>query len=242
MDDLLNKEWTAWADVGAWANADADTWANTNADVWANADVGAWADVGADNANTQADGAGDKYKDLVNNVWENVISDMIQKQRQIQEVLNDPKQLEWLTKEQIMELYNTEKKLTEQLNEILPVMEERKQQEFTKLTESIQDDSVKAYVNDLIKDLSDAEEVTIVVEMAKKITELVKWSKGNGWGDNKAADPANLKKDVGVDNAGTPVEMGDLKKAMLSPDEEVRKKAMEQFGAALDEAAKGWLE
>lgn len=169
-----------------------------------------------------------KYTELISKYWENVVSQMISEKQKIDSILANKEELNELTKEEILQLYQTKESIEKNLDEILPAINEKKQAEFIQKLDGIENEEVrKLLMEEVIPNISDEKEVDSVLTFTQKIIELVwswtakKWDDPD-WNDDKAdlANGVKGKWEDDVDLWGM-----DLAQALMSDDPEIRAKA-----------------
>lgn len=174
--------------------------------------------------------AGDKYKELIAGMWENVVNEMVAKYEKVNELLGNPDAMKDLTKDELVQLYQLRDNLHKNLSEILPALQERSKNQMSSYVEWIEEPEIKDYVSKLMDELDEPEEAEALVKVVKDVVALIKW-----WGQPAEGqpDPANLKPALGGWQQQPWANNVDFEQAMLSSDPKVRAEAIKAFDAQL---------
>jgi len=177
----------------------------------------------------------DKYKDLMHTYGENVIQDMVSKYDQVQQMLQDPKQLESLTKDEIVKLYSSRDNLEKQLWEILPVIQENNRNRMDDVIKWVDHPGVQSYLQDMKQHLDTPEDMENIVNVVKELIPIIQGQKAAPvWADGKPAEPVNLNDTMWWSKWDWSTAPNiNFAEAMLSPDPAIRKQAMDMMNKVL---------
>ena len=189
--------------------------------------------VPADQQPANGQWGSDKYKEIVATMWEDAINEMVEKYEKVNELLSNPENIKDISKEELHNLYQLRDKLQNNLSQILPALEERNKWQMAEhLAWLPEDPTLKDYTNTILSELDSPEEAQAFVEVVKKVREIAKWGGQPAWQPG-AVPPANLNEQFKGWQWGQQQPPMDIEKAMMSPDPEVRKQAMQAFDAAI---------
>ena len=114
-----------------------------------------------------------KYTEFLNEVGQTHITKMMDDYEKVSEMIEDENVLSKLSKDDIIKLYQTEAKLKWELDNILPILESQKDNEVDNLLGWLDDGPLKDYILDMAEDAESPEEIEALIDMAKKMYDLV---------------------------------------------------------------------
>jgi hypothetical protein len=164
------------------------------------------------------------FGQLLAKYGENVVSGMVEERERVEQVISDPEQLKNLTKEQVVELYRLRDNLNNQLNEILPALNEKKQAEFAQALDGIDNVEVKKVLTETIANIEDPNEAAAVIQFAKEIMQAVWTSAPQAQQASESSDPSAIKGAMKWEKAEQFDDI-DIAEWLMSEDPELRARA-----------------
>lgn len=170
----------------------------------------------------------DKYSAFLNNMGQDHVNKMMDDYEKVSEMIDDKDVLSKLSKDDIIKLYQTEAQLKWELDNILPMLESQKNNEVEDLLGWLEDSPLKNYILDMAEDAESPDEVSALVDMAKKMYELAggKAPESNDWDWNIKADMAGNDNSAAITNI-------DPVQGMFSKDPKVRDAASKSMDKLL---------
>ncbi len=195
-----------------------------------------WADVNEGNDwewEEDKESASD-YSNFLNEVGQDHINKMVDDYEKLTEMMEDSEAISKMSKEDVIRMYKTEESLRQELENIMPMLEDQKSDALNQYVDDIDNDWLKWYLSDLLDEMDSPEEMEAFMDVVSKITEFVAGS--NGGSKDPAAAP--LKKNLSWSSNEVNDNDIDPVQGMFSNDASVRKAAAAKMDTLLDDMFK----